>query len=459
MTTQGVIRFVGPVRNGGSGSGGSGVTFADGTTTVTDATTADVSGNLRVTGTAPTAGLTDRLTADIATGSTPVDLTAPFASVYIITSGGTKGVEMINLPAYGSYSDANVGRQIKFLVADLTIDSDQPTLSYTGAYAQSIVLSQMNGPQYIFTVECDGQNWFPVGWSQYTSVPFMVGSWADSTGTILSTDSAGSHADSSGSVLGQTSHADSSGTVTTGASCYAGSGATNGSNEFCHADSGATLANGTRCHADSGATIGGYTYYCHADSGATVNGSAYYGSASGWVATADGYSARAIGQQSWTRGIGASWAYSGGQIATLGDNQALLLGLHGQTADATPTVLVSTTTAAPSANNQLVLADNETLWAEVIVQGKVAGASDFLVNRWEVCIQRGTGAASTAIPTTTPTTPVLVSHYATAGAISGAWSVALSADTTNGALAVTVTGASGTNINWTAIIRDLELVL
>jgi len=130
--------------------------------------------------------------------------------------------------------------------------------------------------------------------------------------------------------------------------------------------------------------------------------------------------------------------------------------LRATTTDSTPTLL-SIQNAGPT--QQFTLVDNETTWAEVVILGKTAGAGDFLLQRYEVMIQRGAGASSTVIPTTTPPTPVLISNYATAGAITGAWSVAFSADTTYGALSITVTGPSSDTVNWTCLIQDLELVL
>ena len=38
------------------------------------------------------------------------------------------------------------------------------------------------------------------------------------------------------------------------------------------------------------------------------------------------------------------------------------------------------------------------------------------------------------------------------------WTLALSADTTNGALAITATGAASTNIRWVAYVQTSEVI-
>jgi hypothetical protein len=48
-----------------------------------------------------------------------------------------------------------------------------------------------------------------------------------------------------------------------------------------------------------------------------------------------------------------------------------------------------------------------------------------------------------------------MSSYGDAGAVT--WVVALTADTTNGGLAITVTGQAATTIRWVAQIRTTEM--
>lgn len=140
---------------------------------------------------------------------------------------------------------------------------------------------------------------------------------------------------------------------------------------------------------------------------------------------------------------------------SLGDNQDGTYFLANKTVDATATVLTADF-SAPAAVNQVALQDNATFKCRVTVCGKVVGGTDYMSTEIDVIIGRGTGAASTAILTTTPTTPAVINHYYTSGASS--WTVTLSADTTNGALTVTVTGTAATNINWQAKVTTSEII-
>jgi hypothetical protein len=74
---------------------------------------------------------------------------------------------------------------------------------------------------------------------------------------------------------------------------------------------------------------------------------------------------------------------------------------------------------------------------------------------WEFkgVVKRGIGAASTALIGTI--TPTLIAQDAGAST----WAVAVTADTTNGALAITVTGAPDANINWVGRVETEELVV
>lgn len=431
-----------------AGGGDSSLTLTDGVNTVGDVAQVLVSGGV-VGGVSPDATLTviagGSATDDITTGASPLNLPAPSVSTnYFITTGGTKGIEIINLAAYGSYADAQVGRTALFLVRTLTSGLDQPTLNYNGG-SQAIALGinySLSGFQ-AFILVCDGQNWFPQGWWQEQALPSGFQSYAEFQATA---SGIGAHAECASTASGLNSHAEGDSTAS-GISSHAEGNLTLASAPYSHSEGISTVASGNSAHAEG--------------QGGTA--SAPNAHVEGEYCVADEIDCQATGSFSWTRGIFVAQAYSSGAYAdaapnVVGDNQVIRMGLRQQTTDATPSLLTADQSPTPSANNQLVLVDNETAFVEVVVVGKTAGATDILAQRIEVIIQRGTGAASTAIPTTTPTTPVVLSTYATAGAISGSWAIALSADTTNGALAVTVTGQSATTINWTAELRSREVV-
>ncbi len=81
-----------------------------------------------------------------------------------------------------------------------------------------------------------------------------------------------------------------------------------------------------------------------------------------------------------------------------------------------------------------------------IVAQVAGGAGDSACWQIVFMIQQGANAASTALVGTPSgtTTPL----FATAGATTGAWAVAVTADTTNGRPAIKLTGQTSTTINW-----------
>jgi hypothetical protein len=85
-----------------------------------------------------------------------------------------------------------------------------------------------------------------------------------------------------------------------------------------------------------------------------------------------------------------------------------------------------------------------------VVAGVTGGGN---TKGWTVegVIKRGANAASTALVGT----PTVTSSYADAGA--STWTIAITADTTNGGLAVTFTGQAGTTIRAVAQISTTEM--
>jgi hypothetical protein len=135
---------------------------------------------------------------------------------------------------------------------------------------------------------------------------------------------------------------------------------------------------------------------------------------------------------------------------TLGCTQTALLVLGRETTNATATVLTSNTSAGAT-TNQVILPNNSAYFfrGEVIAGVTAAGNT----KGWTVegVIKRGANAASTALVGTATVT----SLYADAGAAT--WSIAVTADTTNGGLKVEVTGQAATTIRWVAQIRTTEM--
>ena len=153
-----------------------------------------------------------------------------------------------------------------------------------------------------------------------------------------------------------------------------------------------------------------------------------------------------------TRGIIANFAFPSGNPLSSNSafTQAALLVLAVQTTDATATALRSDTTSAGT-TNQVILPNNSAYFFRGEVVSGVTGGGN--TKGWfiEGVIKRGANAASTALVGT----PTVTSNYADAGA--STWTIAVTADTTNGGLAVTFTGQASTTIRTVAQIRTTEM--
>jgi hypothetical protein len=133
-----------------------------------------------------------------------------------------------------------------------------------------------------------------------------------------------------------------------------------------------------------------------------------------------------------------------------GSCQSATLVLGKQTTDATATVLTCDGSAGGTVN-QVIMPNNSAYYFKGSVIANVTGAANGASWSFEGSIMRGANAASTVLIGT----PVLNRVGATAGAT--AWNIALTADTTNGGLAVTVTGVAATTIRWVAKLETTEV--
>jgi hypothetical protein len=133
-----------------------------------------------------------------------------------------------------------------------------------------------------------------------------------------------------------------------------------------------------------------------------------------------------------------------------GVNQCAILILARQTTDATPTILRSDGSAAGT-TNQVIMPNNSAYFFTGEVVSGVTGGGNTKGWTIEGVIKRGANAASTALVGT----PTVTSMYADVGAAT--WAIALTADTTNGGLAVTFTGQAATTIRTVAQIRTTEM--
>jgi hypothetical protein len=126
-----------------------------------------------------------------------------------------------------------------------------------------------------------------------------------------------------------------------------------------------------------------------------------------------------------------------------------LLVLGVATTDATATVLRSNTSAAGT-TNQVILPNNSAYVFQGTCIANVTGGSTTSGWKYEGVIKRGANAASTTL--VAAVTPTVIAQDVAAAT----WVLAITADTTNGGIAVTVTGAAATTIRWVSKIKTTD---
>ena len=172
------------------------------------------------------------------------------------------------------------------------------------------------------------------------------------------------------------------------------------------------------------------------------------GIVAGYANIASGDYSMCLGRQVSSRGIYGNIVF--GSAQSTGQAQAGLLVLNKQTTDATATVLTSDTSAA-GGFNQVILPNNSAYYFRGEIVSGVTGGGNTKGWYIEGVIKRGANAASTALVGT----PTVMSSYADVGAAT--WTIAVTADTTYGGLAVTFTGQASTTIRTVAQIRTTEM--
>lgn len=190
---------------------------------------------------------------------------------------------------------------------------------------------------------------------------------------------------------------------------------------------------------------------------ATATGS----TAIGYSAAATGAQAFALGQAtasanySFALGYGANsgvigkYSYASGQTAVSGDSQLGAIVLRKQTTTATATVLTSDAGAASTTNQLILPNDSSYTFTGSMIARNTAADTDSKAWTFFGAIRRGVAAANTAF-IGTPSINVV-------GSDGSAWTFTLTADTTNGGLAVTVTGEAAKTINWVCRIDTVEV--
>jgi len=238
--------------------------------------------------------------------------------------------------------------------------------------------------------------------------------------------------------------------VASGISSFVGGGGTDGvGNYFANTASGinSVIAGGWNNLASGAwATIAGGQSNQATNSLTTISG--------GTNNLANSYGSTVVGgTYGTTRGIAGYTVFAASQSpissSIYGASQAALLVLGKETTNATATVLTSDTNAA-SGTNQVILPNNSAYFFRGEVVSGVTGGGNTKGWTIEGVIKRGAGVGTTALVGSTVT-----SMYADVGAAT--WTIAVTADTTNGGLAVTFTGQAATTIRTVCQIRTTEM--
>lgn len=283
---------------------------------------------------------------------------------------------------------------------------------------------------------------------------FALGRSASASATYANAQGSASTASANYSTaIGNNSAAGGSQAVTGSGAMALGGSYASGTDSFA-----AAIANNTSSYGATGASgvaVGG-----------TAKASGARGVAIGYLASALGNGAIALGGYSFGSSANANFSvainensvanvkgkYAFANGYSLGDQggfQGGILSVGKSTVDATATVLTSEQTTAGT-TNQLILPNNSAFAFDGIIVARQSQAQGTQAASWQVSgmIQRGANAASTTLVASTVT------------AISNApgWTLALSADITNGGLSVTFTGAAATNIRTVATLRSSEVI-
>jgi hypothetical protein len=210
----------------------------------------------------------------------------------------------------------------------------------------------------------------------------------------------------------------------------------------------------------SATVVGGTTNTANSAYAAVIAGNASIASITnavvvgGQYSTANGVGSIVIGgSQGTTRSITGNFIYPASNSPITfesGKSQLATLSLGRQTTDATATRLASDTGAAGT-TNQVILPNNSAYTFQGTCIAARTAAGDTSSWKFEGAIKRGANAASTVL--VAAVTPTVIAQDAGAAA----WVLAITADTTNGGIAVTVTGAAATTIRWVVKIETTEV--
>lgn len=188
------------------------------------------------------------------------------------------------------------------------------------------------------------------------------------------------------------------------------------------------------------AVIGGSTTTCSGRS--AFSGGAEGSTASGTVSSVFGGAAKADKRCQMTHGYR--------EFVAAGDAQSSRLGVRGTTTDATPTELFNSDVAS----ERITIAAKTAWHFTVRITALTSSAGSYAVFTRQGMLVRDNSNNTTLIGTNDT---IGTDKGSNAGSPPAGWAVSITADDTNEALKVTVTGAAATTIRWLAVIDLVEV--
>jgi len=187
--------------------------------------------------------------------------------------------------------------------------------------------------------------------------------------------------------------------------------------------------------------------------GSNSNATGYGSVVLGFANTSNANFTTVLGNSGTSRGIQGSFAMApcfNPLSSTQGASQSEIIILGIQTTTATATVLTTNGSAAGT-TNQVILPNNSAYSFTATIIAGVTGGGNTASWVLQGAIKRGANAASTTIVSTV--TSILLAQDSGAST----WTVSATADTTNGGLAITVTGQASTTIRWVCKVETTEM--
>ena len=236
-----------------------------------------------------------------------------------------------------------------------------------------------------------------------------------------------------------------------GANSFAAAIANNSSSYGATGANSLAIGDRAKATAANSVAIGGYGSVASSASaiafGYQAESTDQYSTALGYGSKADARYAVALGQAD-THGVRYRHAYGGDRFSSTGDAQAGLFILLSDTTDATAEAM-TTDNGTASTYNQVVLQNNSAyaFHGTIVAREQAADGTDCAAWKVEGLIRRESSASTT----------VLVNSATTVIDNTPSWTLALSADTTNGCLKIEATGAAATDIRWVATIHTSEV--